>query len=587
MAKADWTDRGAGKHTMAATKKFAEEMYRSFGIRYLFMVALETPSENIQTGILDFNDSIAGGTSYTTTHRNWMTEGVDLDSWNQHNSDFYNAAKPQAPVETRKLPRIHLPLATNEYGEPIIPNPLLVPPRQQARTWRQSVVRAFLSKHYGMRRWLFLNNSTYRLYKELASGTTKAIPWKKFLPKARDCISSEYLPDAHLNYLDEPSSMRDNQCYTLLNFWYGRQVAGDSPVFRFRKHLVQDTLVEGIPRELVEAEGGDEMEDDREVVPQPRTRRKGRRVGSAKGKEKALSSEESSASSDTSDLDDAIIQPESHITIADEGDYVPDELDFNHPTPSSSTLTSLPLTISGPTLLSTLLQDTAQTSTDQLGTNQPPTSTPTAIPPLTVTRPAPVTPERPAHKELDDDSDFEDTSLDLDSLQPELQAIARNIKNKSPEVRKFLVTAFQALQVKTKTPSTSGPIADQAFPISQRDDSRETKRPRSDSVDPIPSSPTKKTRFLPPHSTSIDEDSKALDLEKNQAHIMGETQDLIGVTDEPNRAEGGSTDAKGKGKVKKNFAQVVVPSSTQIPRRTRSQGLSNKMATRASSNRPK
>ena len=126
---------------MVATKKFAEEMYRSFGVRYLFMVAVETPSDTIQTGILDFNDSIAGGTSYTTGHANWKAEGIDLDSWNEHNHSYYNSAKPQAP---------HLLLKTNEYGEPILPNPLLVPPRQQARTWRQNVVQAFLSRHYGM-----------------------------------------------------------------------------------------------------------------------------------------------------------------------------------------------------------------------------------------------------------------------------------------------------------------------------------------------------------------------------------------------------------------------------------------------------
>jgi hypothetical protein len=135
---------------MAATKKFAEEMYRSFGVRYLFMVAVETPSDTIQTGILDFNDSIAGGTSYTTGHANWKAEGIDLDSWNEHNRSYYNSAKPEAQVNSRKLPRAHLLLKTNEYGEPILPNPLLVPPRQQARTWRQNVVRAFLSRHYGM-----------------------------------------------------------------------------------------------------------------------------------------------------------------------------------------------------------------------------------------------------------------------------------------------------------------------------------------------------------------------------------------------------------------------------------------------------
>ena len=56
----------------------------------------------------------------------------------------------KAQVDSRKIPWAHLRLTTNEYGEPILPNPLVVPPRQNARTWRQNVARAFLSKHYGM-----------------------------------------------------------------------------------------------------------------------------------------------------------------------------------------------------------------------------------------------------------------------------------------------------------------------------------------------------------------------------------------------------------------------------------------------------
>jgi hypothetical protein len=149
-ANADWTYRGAAKHTLAATKDFADEMYRSFGIRYLFMIAVETPSATIQTGVLDFNECIAGGTSYDTTNPKWKTEGIDLDSWNQHNSDFYNAATPQSKVHSRRLPRTHLQLKTNKYGEPELPDPVMIPPRHESRAWRQDVVRAFMSKHYGM-----------------------------------------------------------------------------------------------------------------------------------------------------------------------------------------------------------------------------------------------------------------------------------------------------------------------------------------------------------------------------------------------------------------------------------------------------
>lgn len=151
------------KHTMTATKKFAEEMYRSFGVRYLFMVALETPSESVQTGVLDFNDSIAGGTSYTTGHGNWKTEGIDLDSWNEHNRDYYNPEKPTGEVDARKLPRAHLSLKRNEYGEPIVPNPLLVPRRQNARAWRQNVVRAFLSIHYGTGMLFHLKSTSHTM----------------------------------------------------------------------------------------------------------------------------------------------------------------------------------------------------------------------------------------------------------------------------------------------------------------------------------------------------------------------------------------------------------------------------------------
>jgi hypothetical protein len=486
-----------------------------------------------------------------------------------------------------------------------------------------------------------LKNSTNRLSQELASGTQKAVPWKRFLLLARECISTEYLPDAHLSYLAEPSSMRDNQCYTLLQFWFERQNAGHSPVFRFQKYLVKGGLAEAIPRKLVEAEADDEAEDDGPIGPKPKSQRKRRGVRSAKGKEKAHSSDQSSdssdsdvilpkhkgqqkgqpvisakrkepahlsdeSSSDASSSEDQIRQ----VTIED---YVLDDLDFtphdDPSAPSSSTprqkrpicgiqkhpeAPSLPITTSQVALP---IAGPSQPSTAQLGTKQLPTSTPTAIPPLTLerpalvipARPAPSTPERPAPKDLDDDSDFVEESLDLSLLQPELQAIALDMKNKPPVVHKFLSKAFHPLQVNPSTPATSG----QAALIPEGDNSRDTKRSRSDSIDPIPSSPTKKTRFLPSHSRSYDGDSQAVDLStekglENQGSIGGDTQDLIGITEEHKLPHTAITEAKGKGKVKKHLAKVVVPSNTPIPRLTRSKALSNKMTTRASStSRPK
>ena len=87
---------------------------------------------------------------------------------------------------------------------------------------------------------------------ELASGSSRAIPWKKFVPRARECINDIYLPEEHLRTLAEPSSMRDNECYTLLRFWYQRQTDQQSPTFRFAFYLSQDALVQAKERELVE-----------------------------------------------------------------------------------------------------------------------------------------------------------------------------------------------------------------------------------------------------------------------------------------------------------------------------------------------
>jgi hypothetical protein len=142
-------NRAASKQAISYIKRFAEDMYKSMGVRFLFLTALESPEGTIETGVMDFNDSIGGGTSYIAANPTWNMEGIDIESWNAHCRDYYNAEQG-APVHHKKLPRKHLMFEENEYGEPILPNPLEVPKRQNGRTWRQAVVRGFLSRHYGM-----------------------------------------------------------------------------------------------------------------------------------------------------------------------------------------------------------------------------------------------------------------------------------------------------------------------------------------------------------------------------------------------------------------------------------------------------
>lgn len=138
------------KKAVVYTRKFAEDMYKSLGVRFLFLMAMETPAQIVHTGLLDFNDAIGGGKTYTSEHKNWQTEGIDMDYWNEHNRDYYDPNKIPADVKTQKVPRGHLTLPSNEYGEPLLPDPLIVPRQENARSWRQNLIRAFLSKHHGI-----------------------------------------------------------------------------------------------------------------------------------------------------------------------------------------------------------------------------------------------------------------------------------------------------------------------------------------------------------------------------------------------------------------------------------------------------
>jgi hypothetical protein len=200
--------------------------------------------------MLDYNDSLGGGATYMAKHGNWKTEGFDMDSWNNHNRDYYNPEQSTL-VSTTKVPRSLLHLDRNEFGEPILPDPLLVPRRETGRTWRQALVRAFMTYHYCKSSEL---KSPYYVdaLPALASGEERAIPWKKLVPRLRECVEEEHLPSNLLLLIGEPSTMKDDQCHSLLTFWFRRQTSGMLPSFRFKRYMIKDDLVEALPREEVD-----------------------------------------------------------------------------------------------------------------------------------------------------------------------------------------------------------------------------------------------------------------------------------------------------------------------------------------------
>src|SRR5277367_4293436 len=130
--------RAAMKKTWKYTKKFAEDMYKSLGVRFLLFVAMETPACSVNTGIMDFNNGLGGGASYAAKHSNWKTEGIDLDSWNDHNRDYYNSDKISDDISTTKVPRSLAHLDRNDLGGTNPPKP---PLRSPPTKWKDMAPR--------------------------------------------------------------------------------------------------------------------------------------------------------------------------------------------------------------------------------------------------------------------------------------------------------------------------------------------------------------------------------------------------------------------------------------------------------------
>ena len=90
----------------------------------------------------------------------------------------------------------------------------------------------------------------------LPSGSDRAIPWKKLVPRIRDCVEEEHLPSHLLSVLGEPLTLKEDQCHSLLTFWYTCQTNGMTPTFRFKRYLVKDNLVDALGLEKVDTAGG-------------------------------------------------------------------------------------------------------------------------------------------------------------------------------------------------------------------------------------------------------------------------------------------------------------------------------------------
>lgn len=322
---------------------------------------------------------------------------------------------------------------------------------------------------------------------ELASGSRKPIPWKKILPRFRECIEEIYLPNVHLETLAEPSSMRDNQCYTLLKYWYGRQNAGDSPVFQFSHYLQGDDLVEAKDRELLPSKTIDSDSPPPKEISQgtskshkqpsgPKVKARRKTMKGRKGRKHNLRRSVSEEPANSS---------------SDEESPSPEESESDDSEESTCRRNTTP--ISRRRAVRFISPTWSEMKEGMPAASGSPIMTPT--PDLAPVSNALVSSPLKFSKSSSDSGEDMMGPQDL-LLTPELQEIADALAKKGQkEVGSLLLQTLRDLRVKSQSTSPAKLPMPPSLP-DEKDESR--KRQREGSPQPTPPSPTKKSRSMTP-----------------------------------------------------------------------------------------
>lgn len=142
----------AEKYAVEKIKDFSEDMWVQYGVRLFTLLGYEAPNSQICYSSCDFNP-ILGGVDYRKVEsHDWPANGITLDSWKEHLEESYKEIPLIAGRTVQHVSQPTVVLETNEYNEPVLPDPTIFPfdnPKSQFQ-WLRNLVRAFLTGHYGM-----------------------------------------------------------------------------------------------------------------------------------------------------------------------------------------------------------------------------------------------------------------------------------------------------------------------------------------------------------------------------------------------------------------------------------------------------
>jgi hypothetical protein len=146
---ADIKARLAEKYGLAKVVEFQQQMWRQYGMRFYTFAAFKGSGDTIICTDIDNNKLFGGGVDYPKTESG--DDAISLNLWMAHMTKHYEPNNTEiGDVKGKRGKRGKLSLESNDYGEPILPDPECSPytDAKEKRLWLQDVIWAFIAGHY-------------------------------------------------------------------------------------------------------------------------------------------------------------------------------------------------------------------------------------------------------------------------------------------------------------------------------------------------------------------------------------------------------------------------------------------------------
>ncbi|RXW15267.1 hypothetical protein EST38_g10590 [Candolleomyces aberdarensis] len=263
----------AEKYLARLARHFADTVHKQMGVRLAMLVTYVVPNGNTAASFIDYTEEF-GGRSFSKDFGLEIEKSAILTYWGAYAKGEFDDGEESDRVDEaqiRKRGKPLLKLELNKYGEPIIPDPTVIPAGEQPNQYLPRLIRNIVIHNYGQ-------------HCSLASNVIWALT-TLMAENVRDFISSEYLPDDLVQYWKEPTGITVKPARKILQFWYGRQQQKQIPL-EIHSYWDGEALVPREPRQQLAIDDQDpDFEDDVETLHVPLAPKTPKKLG-GKGRKK-------------------------------------------------------------------------------------------------------------------------------------------------------------------------------------------------------------------------------------------------------------------------------------------------------------